>query len=170
MLRVVFLFFLVCMSSSSFAGKLTENFESYFAVIKSSEVNVRKGPNTRYPIEWVFTKKGEPVEVLAKFEHWFRIRDSSGAEGWVKSVMISNKRRNGIILPKNNSKKAKNLYAKLYQEPNHSARVIANIESSKRVELSQCTKLWCKIKVSNVIGWVDKSDIWGVYSNEEFKQ
>ena len=36
-----------------------------FASLRSDEANVRSGPGTRYPIEWVFRRKGMPVEIGA---------------------------------------------------------------------------------------------------------
>ena len=32
-----------------------------FASLKSDEVNVRTGPGTRYPVDWVFKRKSMPV-------------------------------------------------------------------------------------------------------------
>lgn len=164
----ILLFLIIFFSNTALAARFTENFVPYFASIKSSEVNVRKGPNARYPIEWVYTKKGEPVEVIAQFEHWHRIKDFNGEEGWVKSVMISAKRRTGIIIDTQQDKSSKS-YAKLYDQPEKSARILANIEPSKRIDLIKCTKNWCKIKVSSVEGWLEKTNIWGVYPKEEFK-
>ena len=46
-----------------------------FVTLRSDEVNVRTGPGERYPIEWVFTRKGMPVEILAEFDVWRKIRD-----------------------------------------------------------------------------------------------
>lgn len=163
-----FLLMIVFLSNDAFAARFTENFQSYYASVKSSEVNVRKGPNSRYPIEWVYTKKGEPVEVIAQFEHWYRIKDFNGEEGWVKSIMVTSKRRTGIIITKPQDKSTKS-YAKLHIDPEKSAKILANIESSKRVDLVKCTKSWCQIKVANIVGWIEKTNLWGVYPNEEFK-
>jgi len=167
----LFLFSVLFFSESFASGAFVENFVSYFSSIKSSEVNVRRGPNTRYPIEWVYKKKGEPVEVIAQFEHWYRIKDFNGDEGWVKSAMITKKRR-GVIAVNTQDKSKKDtarLYAKLYDEPNTSSPILANIEHSKRVDIIQCNKQWCQIKITDLSGWIEKSYLWGVYGNEEFK-
>lgn len=170
MYRVFLAIFILCscFNSSAAISSFTENFVSYYASIKSSEVNVRKGPNTRYPIEWVFKKKGEPVEVIAQFEHWYRIKDFNGDEGWVKSTMLTKKRR-GIISLKSKSDKSSGLYALLYSKPNTSSQVVAKIEHSKRVDITQCNKNWCQIKIVNLSGWLEKSQLWGAYAKEEFK-
>ncbi|MCT4634933.1 MAG: SH3 domain-containing protein [Rickettsiales bacterium] len=166
--RLIFtIIVLFCWNTLAVAPSFTENFVSYYASIKSSEVNVRKGPNTRYPIEWVFKKKGEPVEVIAQFEHWYKIKDFSGDEGWVKSAMLTKKRR-GIISIKF-KKDNPNLYVLLYDKPDASSQVIAKIAHSKRVDVTKCNKNWCQIKIVNLSGWVEKSQLWGVYAKEEFK-
>ena len=162
--KKILLLILLSFASTSWAEKFTP----YYASIKATEVNVRKGPNPRYPISWVFQKKGEPVEVIAKFEHWNRIRDVTGDEGWVKSIMLSKKRSAIILISTTQDKKVK-LMAQLHRKPIASSRVFANIESSKRVSLEQCKKQWCKIKVNDASGWIEKQYLWGVYANEEFR-
>jgi SH3-like domain-containing protein len=143
---------------------LAEKFTPHYSSIKSSEVNVRKGPNTRYRIEWVYKNKGEPVEVIAKFEHWNKIRDVDGAEGWMKTIMLT-KKRTGIILPL----KKESSFVNMYRKPDASSRVFARIESSKRVVIEKCKEQWCKIRIKEISGWVNQQNLWGVYANEEFK-
>lgn len=168
MRRLIFtILTLLCCDASAVAPSFTENFASYYASIKSSEVNVRKGPNARYPIEWVFKKKGEPVEVIAQFEHWYKIKDFSGDEGWVKSTMLTKKRRGVINVKINND--SPSLYALLYDKADVSSQVIAKISHSKRVDITKCNKNWCQIKIVNLSGWIEKFQLWGVYAKEEFK-
>ena len=50
-----------------------------FVSLKAERVNVRRGPSSEHQIAWVFTKKGLPVEIVAEFEQWRRIRDSEGS-------------------------------------------------------------------------------------------
>ncbi len=169
MTNIIIILIIILLNSLQASG---EKFIPHFASIKSSEVNVRKGPNARYKIEWVFKKKGEPVEVIAQFEHWNRIRDVTGDEGWVKSVMLSKKRTAVIISPLTN-KQHKNSNSKylvnIHRKPDNSSIIFGKIETSKRVNLDECHKQWCKIKVNDISGWVEKQFLWGVNSNEEFK-
>jgi SH3-like domain-containing protein len=167
-MKIFIAFIIVIIANISFAEKFTP----YYASIKFSEVNVRKGPNARYPISWVYKKKGEPLEIIAQFEQWYRIRDITGDEGWVKSIMFS-KKRGGIIIQPNNKNKSKNnnkSFAKLYRKPDESSKVFASIESSKRVFIKQCKKQWCQIETNKIIGWIEKKYLWGTYTNEEFKK
>src|SRR3977135_1331350 len=50
-----------------------------FASLRSDEVNVRTGPGARYPVDWVFKRKAMPVEIVAEYENWRKIRDRQGA-------------------------------------------------------------------------------------------
>ena len=54
-----------------------------FVSLKSSEVNVRRGPSLTHRIDWVYKRRDLPVEVTAEYGHWRRVRDRDGAGGWV---------------------------------------------------------------------------------------
>ena len=131
-----------------------------FVTIKSSEANVRTGPNFRYPIAWVYAKKGEPVEILAEFEQWRKIRDKYGDGGWIHESMLSGKR--GIIINGNHLKI-------IYRKADDTSPRIAQLEPEVRAELISCHKGWCNIQIKNYRGWIKASDVWGVYLKEEEK-
>ena len=63
-----------------------------FASLRSDEVNVRTGPGSRYPVDWVFKRKAMPVEIVAEYENWRKIRDWQGASGWVHQSLLTGKR------------------------------------------------------------------------------
>jgi SH3-like domain-containing protein len=126
-----------------------------FATLKSDEVNVRAGPGGRYPIDWVFKRKGMPVEIVAEFENWRKIRDWQGASGWVYQGLLTGKR--SFVIPK---------MASLHKTPAVSAEVIAKLEPEVMGEIRSCVGDWCRVKVSGVSGWLERSEIWGVYKSE----
>src|SRR5580658_7689361 len=64
----------------------------HFATLHSDKVNLRAGPGDRYPIQWVYLRKDWPVEVIAQFDHWRRVRDWEGTEGWVHEKMVTSRR------------------------------------------------------------------------------
>ena len=141
-------------------------FHSFFASIKFNEVNVRKGPNQRYPIDWVFKAKGEPVEVIGEFEHWYRIRKLNNEEGWVKKVMLS-KKRYGII-KKCNFNNNNKLYCPVYQNDKLNSNINAYIENDVRVAINKCSTSFCYIETKTAAGWIDKSNLFGILLNEKF--
>ena len=59
-----------------------------FVSLKAEKVNVRRGPSSDHPVAWVFQRKGLPVEIVAEFENWRRVRDSEGEEGWILQACL----------------------------------------------------------------------------------
>ena len=54
-----------------------------FVSMRTAEINLRTGPGVQYPIEWVYRRQHLPVEIIAEFRTWRKIRDWQGAQGWV---------------------------------------------------------------------------------------
>ena len=63
-----------------------------FMSLRSDRVNLRVGPGRTYPILWVLTRKGMPVEILRNYEDWRMIRDPDGDKGWVQRSMVAQER------------------------------------------------------------------------------
>jgi SH3-like domain-containing protein len=129
-----------------------------FASLRSDEVNVRTGPGTRYPVDWVFKRKGMPVEIVAEYENWRKIRDWQGASGWVHQSLLTGK-RSFIIAAKP---------ASLHKTPAAAAEVVAKLEPEVMGEIRSCSGDWCRVRVSNggVSGWLERTAFWGVYKSE----
>lgn len=47
-----------------------------YVSLKADRVNLREGPSKDHRTSWVFQRAGLPVEIVAEFETWRRIRDS----------------------------------------------------------------------------------------------
>src|ERR1700689_10051 len=89
-----------------------------FASLRASDVHLRTGPGTRYPIDWVFTHQGMPVEITAEYEMWRRVRDAEGDEGWVHKNALSGKR---FIIVTGGTHE-------LRRDPNSNAAIAAHLE------------------------------------------
>src|SRR5262245_38909007 len=63
-----------------------------FVTLRSDEINLRAGPGVNYPIEWIYRRRGMPVEVVAEFESWRKVRDWQGTVGWVHQSMLDGRR------------------------------------------------------------------------------
>ncbi|WP_077806816.1 SH3 domain-containing protein [Neoasaia chiangmaiensis] len=63
-----------------------------FAAMRADKVYLRKGPGQRYPIEWVYHRRGLPVEVEREFDVWRLIEDSDGTKGWVHQATLVGQR------------------------------------------------------------------------------
>ncbi len=128
-----------------------------FVSLHSDRINLRTGPGRRYPIEWVLTKKDMPVEVIAQFEHWRRIRDWEGIAGWVQEHMVSGRRT--VIVSKGGVRP-------LHQQPDPASAVVARAAPGVVARLLECRGPMCRVEADNFSGWMRRSDIWGVFPDE----
>lgn len=128
-----------------------------FVSLRSGEVNVRTGPGRSYPIEWVFVRPGMPVEVTAEFDTWRRIRDVEGTQGWVHQSMLSGRRT--LVVTKE--------LRTLRERPSASAAAVAQAEPGIMGRLVACKGQWCEVEIQGYHGWMERTDFWGIYPNEE---
>lgn len=131
-----------------------------FVSLKAEKVNVRRGPSSDYPVSWVFQRKGLPVEIIAEFENWRRIRDNEGAEGWILQNMLSGKRTAMIAPWRQNEAIA------LYATPDRNSGLIARVSAGVVSNIETCGRGWCEVTAGGYDGYVEQSNLWGVYPGE----
>jgi SH3-like domain-containing protein len=133
-----------------------------FVSLKAPRVNVRKGPSSDHQVAWVFTQKGLPVEIIAEFELWRRVRDSEGAEGWVYHSMLSG-RRTAIVAPwKGHST------VPMHANGSRESSVVALAKGGVVGEIDRCDGSWCEIEVpGGYHGYIEQTMLWGVYPGEQ---
>jgi SH3-like domain-containing protein len=134
-----------------------------FVSLKAERVNVRRGPSNEHGVAWVFTRKSLPVEIIAEFDHWRRIRDSDGAEGWVYHSLLSG-RRTVVAAPW-----AKGETVGLRREASPSAALVANVASGAVGVLVSCDGKWCEAQFGTYDGYVAQDRLFGVYPGEVYK-
>ncbi|MFT9454047.1 SH3 domain-containing protein [Komagataeibacter saccharivorans] len=59
-----------------------------FAAFRADEVNMRTGPGQRYPIDWVYHRRGLPVRIEREFDVWRLVEDADGQKGWVQQATL----------------------------------------------------------------------------------
>ena len=131
-----------------------------FVSLKAEKVNVRKGPSSDHPVAWVFQSKGLPVEIIAEFETWRRVRDSEGAEGWILQNMLAGK-RNVTVAPWR-----KDQLTALHDRAAPGSTTVANLSSGVMGEIKSCDGSWCDLTVAGYRGYVEQSMLWGAYPGE----
>jgi SH3-like domain-containing protein len=129
---------------------------AHFASLRADRVNLRTGPSVDYPIDWVFVRKGLPVEILASFETWRKIRDSEGTEGWVHQGMLSG-RRSVLVFGGARA---------LRRDPKPDGAIVAELEAGVVARLSRCDPGWCEVKAGGYRGWLLRGEFWGVEPGE----
>mgnify|MGYP003393935786 CR=1 FL=1 len=131
-----------------------------FVSLRSDKVHVRIGPSQNHEIRWTFARAGIPVEIIAEFENWRRIRDSEGADGWVHQVMLSGRRT--AIIRGNASVKT----IPVYERGQAQGRLIAELQPGVVASVRSCTKGWCRISGDGYDGFILQTLLWGVYPDE----
>lgn len=134
-----------------------------FVSLKADRVNVRRGPGYDHEIAWVFLRAGLPVEIIAEFDSWRRIRDSEGAEGWVLGSLLSG-RRTGLVAPWTDAQAGQTFALRADDE--EAARVVSRIGPSVLVNIMSCDGTWCDVVTRDIRGWIKQERLWGVYPRE----
>ncbi|MBC8268652.1 MAG: hypothetical protein H8E36_07890 [Rhodospirillaceae bacterium] len=132
-----------------------------FVSLRADQVNLRTGPGVQYPVEWIYQRQDLPVEIIAEYRTWRKIRDWQSTQGWVHQSMLSGK-RTVIITGKRRS---------LRSSADTKSPPVALIESSAIATLKQCPTGggWCRVEADNIKGWLRKVEFWGAYRDEVLK-
>ena len=134
-----------------------------YVSLKTDRVNLREGPSKEHRTRWVYQRAGLPVEIVAEFETWRRVRDADGSEGWVLHSLLSG-RRTALVAPWS---KAKDETFVLRQSADDNAPAVAHLQSGVIANVDNCTSTWCKISVAGRNGFLRQDRLWGVYPNEK---
>lgn len=145
------------------AGSVTGLPVPRYVSLKSDRVNLREGPSKDHRTRWIYQKTGLPVEIVAEFETWRRVRDSDGSEGWVLHSLLSG-RRTALIAPWT---RAKNETFTLYRQADKDSGVVARLEPGVIANVESCDKSWCRVRIAKHEGYLQQERLWGVYPNEK---
>jgi SH3-like domain-containing protein len=129
-----------------------------FAALRSDEVNLRAGPGTRYPIDWVYKRRDLPVEILREFEVWRLVRDPDGIKGWVHQATLTGRR--AFIVTGGD--------ATLRRDPKDTAPAVAILKPGVVGHLRSCQSgsAWCQVQVGDYRGYLKRGQFWGTLPEE----
>jgi SH3-like domain-containing protein len=127
-----------------------------FESLRWDKVNLRAGPGDQYPIKWVLTRKGMPVEVLDRFDIWRKIRDWQGSTGWVHERMLIGNRT--IIVT--------GAERVIHAAPSRDAAAVARAQIGVVARLLACNGFWCRIDAQGIKGWLERGQFFGVLPEE----
>jgi SH3-like domain-containing protein len=129
-----------------------------FVALRSDDVNLRAGPGTRYPIDWVYKRRELPVEILREFEVWRLVQDSDGVKGWVHQATLTG-RRSFIVTGAD---------ATLRRDAQDSAAAVAILKPGVVGHLRSCAANsdWCQVQVGDYRGFLKRSQFWGTLPSE----
>jgi SH3-like domain-containing protein len=128
-----------------------------FVSLRANTVNMRAGPGLRYPIEWVYKRRGLPVAVIKEFNAWRRVRAADGTTGWMHAAMLDGKRTAQVV--------GRSLRA-LLADPEGTAESVALVQPGALGELDRCKGSFCHVDLGRHAGWLPREAIYGLLPNE----
>jgi len=126
----------------------------WYGSLKKDEVNVRSGPGNQYPILWVYQRAGYPVQVVTRYDNYYKLRDVEGEEGWAYVGMIS-RRQTGLV--------GGDQIVPLRGRADPASAPVARLAPGVVVTLDSCENAdghaMCKVIAHGTKGWVDKKSL-----------
>ncbi|MDR1233975.1 MAG: hypothetical protein LBJ92_02415 [Holosporales bacterium] len=128
----------------------------YYASIKKGNTGAYRGPGKQYKVVCLYTNRGVPVIITAKYDHWRRIKDPDGAECWVHKNYLSPKRSVMVIEKEGTA---------LFSAPKRDEHPIAHIKKNVIMSLLSVQDEWCKVEVKHngdvYTGWIKAKHLFG---------
>lgn len=132
-----------------------------FASLRSDVSNMRTGPGSRYPIDWIYKRSSLPVKIVREFSNYYLVVDPYGTQGWMNQAVISS-RRTFIIIGRRTF---------LRDIASHSGNQIADLRKGAIGNIIDCDRnsSWCNVRINSYSGWVQKIMMWGVGEDDLVK-
>ena len=127
-----------------------------FVSLRSDQVNLRVGPGQTYPIEWLLTRKGMPIEIVREFQNWRMVRVWPDISGWILDRMVTAERH--VIVA--------GAVRAMRNKPDAQSEIVARAEPGVVAKLLACQGDWCRIDAGGYQGWLQRGDVWGVLPDE----
>jgi SH3-like domain-containing protein len=119
--------------------------------VAAREVNLRSGPGTQHPVEWLLSR-GYPLRVIGSQGSWLRVIDFENDKGWVYRPLTSSTPHHIVKV------KSANMRA----EPTTSSRIIARLVRGDVLRTLTQKGGWVRVqRESGLRGWVARRLLWG---------
>ena len=128
-----------------------------FASLASSRVNVRTGPGTQYPIRWIYTRPGLPMEIVGEFDIWRHVLDPDGGEGWAHSGLLTTRRT--IMVHARSTQD-------LHRGPSEDSMVLLRAEPGVVGSFLECSGDWCRVEIDGTRGWMLRTSLSGILASD----
>ena len=141
----------------TFAALAVPASAAHYASLRSDRVYLREGPTYQHRVLFIYKRKDYPVQVIATYENWRRVRDVDGTVGWISQMMLSDA-RTVLVTGKG--------HAAIRSQPYATASLRAWADPGVVARLKACKPQFCEIAADGIRGWIDKNRIWGVVAGE----
>jgi SH3-like domain-containing protein len=109
-------------------------------------------------IDWILKHRNTPLQVVAEHGHWRKVLDFEGAGGWIHYSLLSGSRM--VVV--------RDELLDLKQQPKSESLSKAQLQQNVIARLNACEIQWCKVTAGGYKGWVQKTALWGVNSDDIF--
>ena len=129
-----------------------------WASLRTDEVNLRTGPGTRYPVEWVYRRRDLPVQIEREFEVWRLVADPEGIKGWVHQATLTG-RRSFVLKGRDQT---------LRRSAADDAAPVAVLRAGVvgRIRACEAAAGWCEVQAADYRGWLKREALWGLNTGE----
>ena len=133
--------------------------QPYFVSIKVDEAYMREGPSDMHRVKWIYRRKGLPLEVIATFDVWRRVRDMDGEVGWMHMALLT-RDRTAVVTGGPG--------AEIYVRDDTTSGVVARAQPGAIGRLLGCGMLACQVEFTGAEGWIARARLWGIHGGEEY--
>ncbi|WP_182040389.1 SH3 domain-containing protein [Bombella mellum] len=164
-----------------------------YASMRADRVYMRRGPGERYPIDWVYHRRGYPVLIEREFGVWRLVEDQDGQKGWVHQVTLHGSRsfiipgalsydgdaskvsttdhadsRIVAYMPVGAVARGQNHDVPLMSSDRPDQTTVALLEPGTVGRIKACPQgsSWCHVTVRGYDGWIERRLLWGVQPGE----
>ncbi|MGI3777448.1 MAG: SH3 domain-containing protein [Janthinobacterium lividum] len=133
-----------------------------WSALRTEEVNLRTGPGTRYPIDWVYKRRDLPVKVEREFDVWRLVALPDGTRGWVSGATLVTHRTFSVNDAATAPARAMRAAA------GEDAAVVARLKPGVigRIRACDAGAAWCQVQVGEYRGWLRRDAFWGTDPGE----
>ena len=144
---------------TAFAFAAASGPQPYFVSIKVDEAFMREGPSDKHRIKWIYQRKGLPLEVIATFDVWRRVRDMDGEAGWMHMALLTRDRTAVVTTGEP---------AEIHARDDTTSAVVATAQPGAIGRLLDCGTLACRVEFAGAEGWIARARLWGIHGGEEY--
>jgi SH3-like domain-containing protein len=144
-------YFLIALAAGTFALDMPQAVAQQMVSVSREEVNLRSGPGTRYPAEWVLSR-GFPLKVVGRRGAWLQVLDFENDKGWILRTLTSNTAYHVV--------KVKT--ANVRSQPTTSSRILGKVSYGDALRTLERKSGWVKVQHDGGLrGWISRNLLWG---------
>lgn len=157
--RVAVVVAVVSAFGSAFAFAAASGPQPYFVSIKVDEAFMREGPSDMHRVKWIYRRKGLPLEVIATFDVWRRVRDMDGEVGWMHMALLTRDRTAVVTTGQG---------VEVYARDDTTSQIVAHAQPGAIGRLIGCGMMACEVEFTGAEGWVSRARLWGIHGGDEY--